>query len=157
MLWISPPAEDEGSPLLPLGAPRQIKSVYDSVIVGSDGTPTSLVAVGYAAGVAHEPRKGIHQTVYGREKAEAAMVASVKELERDRTWKFEQRVVAAEPAKALLEVAGDNPKNLIVVGNRGSARLTASCSGRCPAMWSRTLSATSSSSRRRGTPTTSRR
>jgi maltose/moltooligosaccharide transporter len=27
--------------------------------------------------------------------------------------------VAGRPAQALLETAGDNPKNLIVVGNRG--------------------------------------
>jgi len=52
MLWVNPPRPDEESPLIPLGAPRHIQAVYDEVIVGSDGTPTSLVAVGHAAGVA---------------------------------------------------------------------------------------------------------
>jgi len=140
MLWVNPPNQDEESSIIPLGAPRRIQSVYDDVIVGSDGTPTSLVAVGHAAGIAqaaeaklvivtaYDPNErpgtkveeGAHQTLYGKEKAEAAMVASVKELTRgERMRQFEQRVVAAEPARALLEQAGSNPKNLIVVGNRG--------------------------------------
>ena len=52
MLWVDPPPEDEESPLMPLGAPREI-SVYDQVIVGSDGSPASLHAVGHAAGIAN--------------------------------------------------------------------------------------------------------
>src|SRR6476661_4015109 len=140
MLWVNPPRPDEESPLIPLGAPRHIQAVYDEVIVGSDGTPTSLVAVGHAAGVAHaaeaklvlvtayDPNEnpsgptveGSHQTLYGRERAEAAMEASLKELTSgERVRQFEQRIVASPPAQALLERAGENPKNLIVVGNRG--------------------------------------
>ena len=140
MLWVNPPQPDEESPLIPLGAPRHIQAVYDEVIVGSDGTPTSLVAVGHAAGVAHaaeaklvlvtayDPNEnpsgptveGSHQLLYGRERAEAAMQASLKELTSgDRVRQFEQRIVASPPAQALLERAGENPKNLIVVGNRG--------------------------------------
>src|SRR4029078_13627612 len=53
MLWGNSPRPDEESPIVPLGAPRHFHTVYDEVIVGSDGTPTSLVAVGHAAGVAH--------------------------------------------------------------------------------------------------------
>ena len=140
MLWVNPPRPDEESPLIPLGAPRHIQAVYDEVIVGSDGTPTSLVAVGHAAGVAHaaeaklvlvtayDPNEnpsgptveGSRQLLYGRERAEAAMQASLKELTSgDRVRQFEQRIVASPPAQALLERAGENPKNLIVVGNRG--------------------------------------
>ena len=140
MLWVNPPQPDEESPLIPLGAPRHIQAVYDEVIVGSDGTPTSLVAVGHAAGVAHaaeaklvlvtayDPNEnpsgptveGSRQLLYGRERAEAAMQASLKELTSgDRVRQFEQRIVASPPAQALLERAGENPKNLIVVGNRG--------------------------------------
>jgi len=140
MLWVNPPRPDEESPLIPLGAPRHIQAVYDEVIVGSDGTPTSLVAVGHAAGVAHAAEaklvlvtaydpdenpsgptvEGSRQLLYGRERAEAAMQASLKELTSgDRVRQFEQRIVASPPAQALLERAGENPKNLIVVGNRG--------------------------------------
>jgi len=61
-----------------------------------------------------------HQLLYGEEKAEAAMAASVRELTvGKRVRPFEQRIVAAPPARALLDAAGDNAKNLIVVGNRG--------------------------------------
>jgi len=140
MLWVNPPRPDEESPLIPLGAPRHIQAVYDEVIVGSDGTPTSLVAVGHAAGVAHAAEaklvlvtaydpdespsgptvEGSRQLLYGRERAEAAMQASLKELtSAERVRQFEQRIVAASPAQALLETAGENTKNLIVVGNRG--------------------------------------
>ena len=45
--------------------------------------------------------------------------ATVQHLTSDRVRRIEQRVVAGDPAQALLDVAGDNPANLIVVGNRG--------------------------------------
>ena len=41
--------EADESPIMPLGAKRSI-TVYDTVVVGSDGTPTSLYAVDRAAG-----------------------------------------------------------------------------------------------------------
>ncbi len=152
MLWVDPPAKDAESSIVPLGAPRHIGSVYDKVIVGSDGTPTSLIAVGHAAGVAYaadadlivvtaydpsaeavlEPVAGQHQTVYGRAAAEEAMLASVRELTADRTHKFEQRIVAAAPAQALLDTAGSNPKNLIVVGNRGLGAVDGQLLGSVP-------------------------
>ena len=51
MLWVNPPDEADESPIVPLGSKRSI-SVYDRVVVGSDGTPTSLYAVDRAAEVA---------------------------------------------------------------------------------------------------------
>src|SRR6185312_185879 len=39
MLWVNSPRPDEESPIVPLGAPRHFHTVYDEVIVGSDGTP----------------------------------------------------------------------------------------------------------------------
>jgi maltose/moltooligosaccharide transporter len=139
MLWVNPPPEDEESSIIPLGAPRHIQHVYDNVIVGTDGTPTSLVTVGQAAGVAHaaeahlvvvtaydeEPKvEGAtgRQLVHGREAAEAALRASVDvvtEAGDHHIKSFDEKAVAGRPAQALLETAGDNPKNLIVVGNRG--------------------------------------
>jgi maltose/moltooligosaccharide transporter len=53
MLWIKPPSEEDESELMPLGSHRHI-SVYDRVIVGSDGTPSSLYAVDRAHVVAAE-------------------------------------------------------------------------------------------------------
>jgi maltose/moltooligosaccharide transporter len=141
MTWVNPPPETEESDIMPLGAPREI-TTYDRVIVGSDGTPTSLKTVGHAAGVADaadaqlvvvsayrpeaerdgadgERGDGVRQELYGEEAAREALRASVKQLQAERVRNIEQRIVEGSPAEALLEVAGDNPKNLIVVGNRG--------------------------------------
>src|SRR5436305_10560957 len=51
MLWVNPPDEADESPIMPLGSRRSI-TVYDRVVVGSDGTATSLYAVDRAAEVA---------------------------------------------------------------------------------------------------------
>jgi hypothetical protein len=51
MLWVNPPDEADESPIVPLSSHRSI-TVYDRVVVGSDGTPTSLYAVDRAAEVA---------------------------------------------------------------------------------------------------------
>src|SRR6187200_3050550 len=51
MLWVNPPEEGDESPIMPLGHRRAI-TVYDRVVVGSDGTPSSLYAVDRAAEVA---------------------------------------------------------------------------------------------------------
>jgi maltose/moltooligosaccharide transporter len=43
----------------------------------------------------------------------------VTQLTSERTRQIDQQIVAGDPARALLETAGTNPNNLIVVGNRG--------------------------------------
>src|SRR5690242_18890249 len=89
MLWVNPPDEQDESPIVPLGSRRSI-TVYDRVVVGSDGTPTSLYAVDRAAevaqaaqarlvvvtayrdrdpGVSANPAKGTHRDLYGAEAA----------------------------------------------------------------------------------------
>jgi maltose/moltooligosaccharide transporter len=110
------------------------------VVVGSDGTPTSLYAVDRAAEVAQAaqaklvvvtayrdadpasaptPAAGMHRDVYGVDAARAAMGKSVTELTRERARHIEQKLVPGDPAQALLDTIGANPANLIVVGNRG--------------------------------------
>jgi maltose/moltooligosaccharide transporter len=139
MLWVNPPDEQDESPIMPLGNRRSI-SVYDRVVVGSDGTATSLYAVDRAAEVAQAaqaklvvvtayrdvdpgsapaPAAGMHRDVYGLEAARAAMGKSVTELTRERARYIEQQLVPGDPAQALLDTIGANPANLIVVGNRG--------------------------------------
>jgi len=157
MLWVNAPeSEDEESPIMPLGAPRKL-SVYDQVIVGSDGTPASLHTVGHAAGVANaadarlvvvsayrddslgshsgSSRAGVtvRQELHGRDAAMAAVRTSLRELTTDRVRTIDSRVVAGDPASALLEVAGNNPKNLIVVGNRGVGAREGELLGEVPA------------------------
>ncbi|HZA04709.1 MAG TPA: MFS transporter, partial [Propionibacteriaceae bacterium] len=138
ILWVNPPKSDEESPVMPLGAHREI-TVYDRVIVGSDGSPSALYAVARAHEVAaaaearivvvsaYEPGSADQQTttadgrqlIYGEEAARAALHASVRELTSDRIRAVEQAVVPGRPAEALLRVAGQSPASLIVVGNRG--------------------------------------
>jgi maltose/moltooligosaccharide transporter len=152
MLWVNPPDEADESPIMPLGAKRSI-SVYDRVVVGSDGTPTSLYAVDRAAEVAEaaqarlvvvtayrdeEPADadhvdGMHRDLYGVEAARRALEKSVTELTRERARYIDQRLVHGDPAQALLDTVGANPANLIVVGNRGLGASEGQLLGSVPA------------------------
>ena len=138
MLWVNPPSEADESPIMPLGTKRSI-TVYDRVVVGSDGTPTSLYAVDRAAEVAEAAQarlivvtayregqadptnqtEGMHRDVYGADVARRALEKSVAGLTQERVRFVEQRLVRGDPAQALLDVVGSNPASLIVVGNRG--------------------------------------
>jgi maltose/moltooligosaccharide transporter len=139
MLWVNPPDEADESPIVPLGGKRSI-TVYDRVVVGSDGTPTSLYAVDRAAevalaaqarlvvvtayrdgdpGTASSPGAGLHRELYGAEAARKALEKSVTGLTRERARYIDQRLVPGDPAQALLDTVGANPANVIVVGNRG--------------------------------------
>jgi maltose/moltooligosaccharide transporter len=82
---------------------------------GGASVSGSSVAGAGAGGAGVAVRRELH----GRDAAMAAVRASLKELTTDRVRTIDSRVVAGDPASALLEVAGSNPKNLIVVGNRG--------------------------------------
>lgn len=141
MLWVNPPSEDEESDLMPLGAPGDL-SVYDRVVVGSDGTASSMYAVDRAQDIAlaadarimvvsaYNPDDGAdasggssaarsHKDLHGQQAAEKALAATVRQLNKERVRRIDTRVVAGDPAEALLKAAGNNPRNMIVVGNRG--------------------------------------
>jgi maltose/moltooligosaccharide transporter len=139
MLWVNPPDEADESPIVPLGTRRSI-TVYDRVVVGSDGTATSLYAVDRAAEIAQAAQarlvvvtayreaddaaapahvEGRHREIYGVENARRALEKSVTELTRERARYIDQRLVPGDPAQALLDTVGANPASLIVVGNRG--------------------------------------
>jgi len=139
MLWVNPPNEADESPIMPLGGQRSI-TVYDKVVVGSDGTPTSMYAVDRAAEVAQAAQArlvvvtayregdgsggpnvaaGMHRDIYGSEIARRALEKSMAGLTRERVRYVEQRLVRGDPAQALLDTVGKDPASLIVVGNRG--------------------------------------
>jgi maltose/moltooligosaccharide transporter len=153
MLWVNPPDEADESPIVPLGGKRSI-SVYDRVVVGSDGTPTSLYAVDRAAEVAQAAQAklvvvtayreggsgakpalaaGAHRDLYGADAAREALEKSVTGLTRERARYIEQRLVAGDPAQVLLDTVGANPANLIVVGNRGLGASEGALLGSVPA------------------------
>jgi maltose/moltooligosaccharide transporter len=150
---VNPPDEADESPIVPLGGKRSI-TVYDRVVVGSDGTPTSLYAVDRAAEVAQAAQArlvvvtayreggsgpsegaaaGVHRDVHGVEAAREALAKSVTGLTKERARYIEQRLVAGDPAQALLDTVGANPANLIVVGNRGLGASQGQLLGSVPA------------------------
>jgi maltose/moltooligosaccharide transporter len=152
MLWVDPPDEADESPIVPLGHKRSI-SVYDRVVVGSDGTPTSLYAVERAAEVAQAaqaklivvtayrddgpgttstPVAGLHRDLYGVDAARQALEKSVTGLTRERARYIEQRLVPGDPAQALLDTVGSNPASVIVVGNRGLGAVEGQLLGSVP-------------------------
>src|SRR3954464_9426754 len=92
MLWVNPPKSDEESTVMPLGGQREI-TVYDRVVVGSDGSPSALYAVARAQEIAAaaearivvvsafepgdetaqlEQRPGQRKLMYGQQAARAA-------------------------------------------------------------------------------------
>jgi maltose/moltooligosaccharide transporter len=152
MLWVNPPSADEDSTVMPLAGRREI-TVYDRVIVGSDGSASALYAVARAHEVAaaaearvvvvtaYSPEDTVDRPVqvggrnllYGQNAARTALHRSVEELTSDRIRDIEQVVVAAEPAEALLRVAQSSPASLIVVGNRGLGAQEGEVLGSVPA------------------------
>src|SRR5690349_1389981 len=102
MLWVNPPAEQDESPIMPLGGKRSI-TVYDRVVVGSDGTPASLYSVDRAAEVAQAAQArlvvvtayregsagaaapvGGHRDLFGADAARQALEKSVTGLTQER-------------------------------------------------------------------------
>jgi maltose/moltooligosaccharide transporter len=134
---------------MPLGKHRHI-SVYDRVIVGSDGSSASLFAVDRAHAVAAEAdshvivvtaydpdagpdTEGGRQVLRDHDGAKAVLTATVKHLTSDRVRRVEERLVHGDPAQALLDTAGDDPAALIVVGNRGLGAASGEVLGAVPA------------------------
>src|SRR4051794_25002672 len=152
MLWVNPPDEADESPIMPLGGKRSI-TVYDRVVVGSDGTPTSLYAVDRAAEVAQAAQarlivvtayregapaasstaEGMHRDLYGVEAAREALTKSVTGLTRERARYIEQRLRSRGPSQPLLCAGGANPANRGVVGNRGLGASQGQLLGSVPA------------------------
>src|SRR4030095_14729250 len=84
-------------------------------------------------GTAPAPAEGAHRDIYGAESARDALAKSVTGLTQERARFIEQRLVAGDPAQALLDTVGANPANLIVVGNRGLGASEGQLLGSVPA------------------------
>jgi len=151
MLWVNPPDEQDESPIMPLGGKRSI-TVYDRVVVGSDGTPASLYSVDRAAEVAQAaqarlvvvtayregggastaPVEGAHRDLFGADAARSALEKSVTGLTQERVRYVDQRLVAGDPAQALLDTVGATRRTSSSWATGGWARARGSCWDRWP-------------------------
>ena len=155
MLWVNPPNEADESPIVPLGSRRSI-TVYDRVVVGSDGTPTSLYAVDRAAevaqaaqarlivvtaytdadpGTAATPLAGEHRHLYGKETAVRALDKSVTGPTRDAPATSSR---GSSPVTRLRHSSTRSGPTRQVSSSSVTAdgeRWKGSCSGPFPATW----------------------
>lgn len=133
---------------MPLGT-RHL-TVYERVVVGTDGSPSSQYAVHRAAEVATASEahlivvsaynKGDHASVdtghidlTAERSAREAIATSLSQLDKGTARRVEQRAVAADPSRALLDTARGGTGSLIVVGNRGLGAADGQLLGSVPA------------------------
>lgn len=130
---------------------------YAVVVVGTDGSESSLLAVQRAAEVAggagallvvvcaYHPMLSREQAVAstplgdtrfyqvaGRSAAEEALAAAGKRAADAGATGVQTRLVEGDPGQALLAVARQQPADLIVVGNRGINTLSGRLLGSVP-------------------------
>lgn len=135
MLWVKPPSNTDESEIVPLGAPGRDTSFYDRVVVGSDGSYSSLVGVRQAMAIAR--RNGAKLTivtVYNPDRGDSsgpraelsgidagrhALQRTVDDLNHDRVTTYDSVLHAGDVADGLLEAASVSTNTLVVVGNRG--------------------------------------
>jgi len=77
--------------------------------------------------------ESVHRDLHGADVAREALNKSVTGLTRERARYIEQLLVRGDPAQALLDTVGNNPANLIVVGNRGLGASQGALLGSVPA------------------------
>ena len=128
-------------------------SDYSTIVVGTDGSKSSLLAVERAAKIAaafdatliiccayyenqEQASKTLRQdsvTILGDEKAEANLQAGKEEAEKHGVSKVETAVRPGTPVQALMSIVNDNDADLLIVGNRGINSLTGRLLGSVPA------------------------
>jgi maltose/moltooligosaccharide transporter len=119
---------------VPLGAANQASQVYDRVVVGSDGSYSSLVGVRQAMAIArrngakltivtvYNPEgesKGPRRELEGLQAGRHALQRTVDDLNSNRVTTYDSVLHPGDVASGLLVAAANTPKTLIVVGNRG--------------------------------------
>jgi nucleotide-binding universal stress UspA family protein len=132
-----------------------LMGVYQTVVVGTDGSDSSFTAVERAAEVAHKSgAKLVIVCAYGDEskavsrgiapgRSEAAgpsedAVRTAGERAAARgASDIDRVVVEGEPVKALLSALSEHDADLLVVGNRGLNRIAGRLLGSVPADVSR--------------------
>ncbi|WP_092260141.1 universal stress protein [Corynebacterium cystitidis] len=126
---------------------------YNSIVVGTDGSKSSLLAVERAAKIAaafdskliigcayYESEEDASKTlrqdsvaILGDEKAQENLKQAVEHAREVGANNVETAVRPGAPVKALMAIVNDNKADLLVVGNRGINSLTGRLLGSVPA------------------------
>jgi nucleotide-binding universal stress UspA family protein len=110
---------------------------YRTVLVGTDGSETSLQAVATAADLAGGMSAQLlvvcaYHRVTGAEAAQSALDAALDAARAAGASSPEGKLVPGDAVEALLSEAEGNAPALIVVGNRGMNRLSRRLLGSVP-------------------------
>ncbi|QCB28357.1 Universal stress protein [Corynebacterium endometrii] len=128
-------------------------SDYNKIVVGTDGSKSSMLAVERAAKIAaafdatliigcayyeseEEATKTLRQdsvTILGDKKAQANLEAGKAHAESFGATKIETAVSPGTPVQALMAIVNANNADLLIVGNRGINSLTGRLLGSVPA------------------------
>ncbi|MEJ5920682.1 MULTISPECIES: universal stress protein [unclassified Corynebacterium] len=128
-------------------------SAYKTIVVGTDGSKSSLLAVERAAAIAasfdatlvvgcayyetpDDASKTLRQDsvqVLGDDPAERNLAAAKETAEAAGATKVETEVRAGSPVEALMSLVNEKKADLLVVGNRGINSLTGRLLGSVPA------------------------
>lgn len=130
-----------------------MKDYYNSIVVGTDGSKSSLLAVERAAKIAaafdatliigcayyeseEDASKTLRQdsvTILGDETAQENLKAASEHARNSGAKDVETAVRPGTPVEALMAIVNDNNADLLVVGNRGINSLTGRLLGSVPA------------------------
>lgn len=128
-------------------------SDYNKIVVGTDGSKSSLLAVERAAKIAaafdatliigcayyenkEEASKTLRQdsvTILGDDKAKANLSAGREHAEKFGVKSIETAVRPGTPVQALMAIVNEFGADLLIVGNRGINSLTGRLLGSVPA------------------------
>ena len=128
-------------------------SAYQTIVVGTDGSKSSLLAVERAASIAaafdatlvigcayYENQEAASSTlrqdsvqVLGDDPAQQNLAAAKEAAEAAGAKNVQTEVKAGSPVEALMGLVNDHDADLLVVGNRGINSLTGRLLGSVPA------------------------
>ena len=128
-------------------------STYQKIVVGTDGSKSSLLAVERAGAIAaafdatliigcayyennEDASKTLRQdsvTILGDETAQKNLAAGEEPAKSAGATKIEKAVRPGTPVEALMAIVNENNADLLVVGNRGINSLTGRLLGSVPA------------------------
>lgn len=128
-------------------------SAYQTIVVGTDGSKSSLLAVERAAAIAaafdatlvigcayYENQDAAYSTlrqdsvqVLGEDTAQQNLDTAKAAAEAAGATKVETEIKAGSPVEALMALVNDRKADLLVVGNRGINSLTGRLLGSVPA------------------------